>query len=82
MSEYGRYRCALGTQTGSMSISPGFHMNSPFGAIRRLALAALENWKDPTSGEWMRAFAIITTDANELIDNIHNRMPLIRAVRL
>ena len=34
---------------------------SPFG------LGGLwENWKDPTSGEWVRTFAIITTDANEL----------------
>jgi hypothetical protein len=33
---------------------------SPFG------LGGLwENWKDPTSGEWIRTFAIITTDANE-----------------
>jgi putative SOS response-associated peptidase YedK len=38
-----------------------------------------ENWKDPTSGEWMRTFAIITTDANELVDEIHDRMPLILA---
>ena len=31
---------------------------SPFG------LGGLwENWKDPTSGEWVRTFAIITTDA-------------------
>jgi hypothetical protein len=22
-----------------------------------------ENWHDPTSGEWVRTFAIITTDA-------------------
>jgi hypothetical protein len=36
-----------------------------------------ENWKDPTSGEWMRTFAIITTDANELVAQIHDRMPLI-----
>jgi putative SOS response-associated peptidase YedK len=36
-----------------------------------------ENWKDPTSGEWMRTFAIITTDANELVAEIHDRMPLI-----
>ena len=34
---------------------------SPFG------IGALwENWKDPSSGEWVRTFAIITTDANEL----------------
>jgi putative SOS response-associated peptidase YedK len=24
-----------------------------------------ENWKEPASGEWLRTFAIITTDANE-----------------
>ena len=24
-----------------------------------------ENWKDPASGEWIRTFAVITTDANE-----------------
>jgi putative SOS response-associated peptidase YedK len=38
-----------------------------------------ENWKDPTSGEWVRTFAIITTDANELVAEIHDRMPLILA---
>jgi putative SOS response-associated peptidase YedK len=36
-----------------------------------------ENWKDPNSGEWIRTFAIITTDANELVAEIHDRMPLI-----
>jgi putative SOS response-associated peptidase YedK len=29
------------------------------------------------SGEWIRTFAIITTDANELVVEIHDRMPLI-----
>ena len=38
-----------------------------------------ENWKDPVSGEWLRTFAIITTDANELVAEIHDRMPLILA---
>ena len=47
---------------------------SPFG------LGGLwENWKDPTSGEWIRTFAIITTDANDLVAEIHDRMPLILA---
>jgi len=46
--------------------------NSPFG------IGGLwENWKDPTSGEWIRSFAIITTDANVLVAEIHDRMPLI-----
>jgi len=38
-----------------------------------------ENWKDPASGEWVRTFAISTTDANELVADIHDRMPLILA---
>src|SRR5689334_24844385 len=36
-----------------------------------------ENWKDPASGEWIRTFAIITTDANALVAEIHDRMPVI-----
>jgi putative SOS response-associated peptidase YedK len=35
-----------------------------------------ENWKSPAS-EWVRTFAIITTDANELVGQIHDRMPVI-----
>ena len=43
---------------------------SPFG------LAGIwENWKEHTSGEWIRTFAIITTEANELVADIHNRSP-------
>jgi putative SOS response-associated peptidase YedK len=37
------------------------------------------NWKEPASGEWIRTFAVITTDANELVAEIHDRMPLILA---
>ena len=36
-----------------------------------------ENWREPASGEWLRTFAIITTDANELVAAIHDRMPVI-----
>ena len=32
-----------------------------------------ENWKDPISGEWIRTFAIITTDANELVINVRSK---------
>jgi putative SOS response-associated peptidase YedK len=47
---------------------------SPFG------IAGLwENWKDPASGEWIRTFAVVTTDANEMVADIHNRMPAILA---
>jgi putative SOS response-associated peptidase YedK len=34
-------------------------------------------WKEPASGEWIRTFAVITTPANELVAEIHDRMPLI-----
>src|ERR1700683_3089877 len=30
-----------------------------------------ENWKEPASGEWIRTFAVITTDAHELVAVIH-----------
>ena len=38
-----------------------------------------ENWRDQASGEWVRTFAVITTPANELVGQIHDRMPLILA---
>jgi putative SOS response-associated peptidase YedK len=38
-----------------------------------------QNWKDPKSGEWVRTFTVITTDANSLVAEIHDRMPLILA---
>jgi putative SOS response-associated peptidase YedK len=41
-------------------------------------LAALwENWKNPSSGECERTFAIVTVPSNELINQIHERMPAI-----
>lgn len=42
------------------------------------ALAAIwENWQPPGSAEWVRTFAVITTNANELVRPIHDRMPVI-----
>ncbi len=35
-----------------------------------------ENWKDKESGNVIRSFTIITTEANELVTPIHNRMPV------
>ena len=44
------------------------------------ALAAIwENWKVLGTEEWMRTFCIITTKANELVADIHDRMPVIIA---
>ena len=36
-----------------------------------------ENWKDPSSGEWIRTFTIITTEANDLVRELHDRMPVV-----
>ena len=45
---------------------------SPFG------LAGLwENWRNPNTGEWERTFAVITVPSNDLVSQIHNRMPTI-----
>jgi putative SOS response-associated peptidase YedK len=44
---------------------------------RLMALAGLwENWRS-AAGEWVRSFAIITTTANELCAELHNRMPVV-----
>ena len=45
---------------------------TPFGHRRHLG-----ELEGPASGEWIRTFAIITTDANELVADIHDRMPVI-----
>jgi putative SOS response-associated peptidase YedK len=36
-----------------------------------------ETWKDKTTGQKLRTYTILTTDPNELIEPIHNRMPLV-----
>jgi hypothetical protein len=33
------------------------------------------DWKDPESGEWLRTCTIITGDPDELVAQIHPRMP-------
>lgn len=37
-----------------------------------------ESWQ-PRPGEWQRTFTIITTDANDLTSQVHDRMPVILA---
>src|SRR5207237_9772488 len=65
MREYGRF--------GDSEVHlPDQEDGSPFGIA-----GIWENWRDPASGEWFRTFAIITTDANELVAEIHDRMPVI-----
>jgi len=38
-----------------------------------------ETWKDKATGQTLETYAIITTDPNELLKPIHNRMPVIVA---
>jgi len=43
-----------------------------------MALAGLwENWKDSATGQWVRSFTVLTTEANALIAPLHERMPVI-----
>jgi putative SOS response-associated peptidase YedK len=43
-----------------------------------IAFAGLwERWQNPASKEHLETFTIITTAANELVEPIHERMPLI-----
>ncbi len=36
-----------------------------------------EGWRHPKTGEIIRAFCVLTTEANELLAQIHDRMPVI-----
>ena len=47
---------------------------------RPLALAGLwAGWREPTSGEVRRSFTIVTTRPNELVAQLHDRMPVVLA---
>jgi putative SOS response-associated peptidase YedK len=36
-----------------------------------------ERWRDPKTREPLETFTIITTDPNEILEPLHNRMPVI-----
>ena len=36
-----------------------------------------ESWRDPKTDAWQRTFTILTTDANEIVAPVHDRMPVI-----
>jgi putative SOS response-associated peptidase YedK len=59
----------------------GVKAKQPFAIAQRDAapfgIAGLwENWRDPAD-QWQRTFAILTVPANELVAQIHDRMPAI-----
>jgi putative SOS response-associated peptidase YedK len=42
------------------------------------AIAGLwEAWQDPSTQEWLRTCSIVTTEANDTVSQIHDRMPVI-----
>jgi putative SOS response-associated peptidase YedK len=54
----------------------------PFAIAKRdrgpLALAGLwENWLDNSTGEWLRSVTIVTTEANDTLRVLHDRMPVV-----
>jgi putative SOS response-associated peptidase YedK len=56
---------------GKQPYAIGMGDSTPF------TLAGLwENWKNP-NGEWVRTFAVLTTQSNRLLADLHDRMPLI-----
>ena len=36
-----------------------------------------ESWRNPADGEWLRTFTILTTEANAMVESVHNRMPVL-----
>ena len=51
-----------------------FH--SPHGELLLFA-GMYESWRNPSDGAWQRTFTILTTDANEVVEPVHDRMPVI-----
>ena len=57
---------------GKIPYAIGMRDDSPF------VFAGLwEGWKDPSTGEWLRTCTIITGEPNELVAQVHTRMPVI-----
>jgi putative SOS response-associated peptidase YedK len=57
---------------GNIPYAIGMKNDSPF------VFAGLwEGWKDPSTGEWLRTCTIITGEPNQLVAQIHTRMPVI-----
>jgi len=74
-------RCAIPADgffewAGTKEARRPFWYHAPDGGL--LLFAGLyESWRDPTTEAWTRTFAILTTDANDVVAPVHNRMPVI-----
>jgi putative SOS response-associated peptidase YedK len=62
--------------TGGKRKQPWFL--GPVGERAVLAMAGLWSvWKDPATGLWVTSAAVITTDANDDVSSLHDRMPVL-----
>ena len=79
---YARRRCLLPVDNffewrstkgkARQSYAVGMKSGEPF------VLGAIwEGWKRPGTEEWVRTFAVVTTAADDLVAQIHDRMPVI-----
>jgi len=74
-------RCAVPADgffewAGAKDARRPFWYHAPDGGL--LLFAGLyESWRDPQTDAWTRTFAILTTDANEVVAPVHDRMPVI-----
>ena len=55
-----------------------YHITLADGAVFGFA-GLWERWRNPADGEWLDSCSIITTEPNELVTPIHDRMPVILA---
>jgi putative SOS response-associated peptidase YedK len=84
------FRAAYSARRCLVPVSAFYEWSGPKGRRQRwrvslrdeglFALAGLwEWWKDAGTGDWIQTYTIITTDANEAIRPLHDRMPVILA---
>jgi putative SOS response-associated peptidase YedK len=79
---YARRRCILPVDGFfEWKAIKGTNVKQPFAIAMRdgspFGIAGIwENWRTP-AGEWQRTFALITVPSNELVEQIHDRMPAI-----
>ena len=61
--------------TGPKTARQPLWFHRPDGGL--LLFAGLYEYWQPTPGQWERTFTIVTTEANKLMEPVHDRMPVI-----
>jgi putative SOS response-associated peptidase YedK len=62
------WRCGVADKQPSLS---------RWAIMKVMTMAGLWPWKNPEDGQWLRSCTIVTTEANEMMAPIHDRMPVI-----